>query len=217
MSGRPDKGIPCAYKVGICKTVQDSNVLVTRTAKRWITFSIPWTPMVFLKKGYSGPVKLSSLQNSLQGAFKVLTTILSILCFSQVGGKEILSRYTTFFWLIDPEFPLSPQIFNQETALVQGKARHRDKRVAQDRKKITTRDWQRDQHIHSFILPPSPSLAQIFSLLTHMAQQGLSTAPNFLFLSSHYSLSSGLESQFLNKSIWLAQPLGARAWANQLS
>lgn len=107
MSGRPDKGIPCGYKVGICKTAQDSNVLVTRTAKRWITFSIPWTPMVFLKKGYSGPVKVSSLQTSLQGAFKVLTTILSILCFSQLGGKEILSRYTTFFWLIDPEFLLS--------------------------------------------------------------------------------------------------------------
>ena len=34
MSGRPDKGIPCGYKVGICKTAQDSNVLVTRTAKR---------------------------------------------------------------------------------------------------------------------------------------------------------------------------------------
>ena len=50
MSGRPDKGIPCGYKVGICKTAQDSNVLVTRTTKRWITFSIPWTPMVFLKK-----------------------------------------------------------------------------------------------------------------------------------------------------------------------
>lgn len=63
--------------------------------------------MVFLKKGYSGPVKVSSLQTSLQGAFKVLTTILSILCFSQLGGKEILSRYTTFFWLIDPEFLLS--------------------------------------------------------------------------------------------------------------
>ena len=53
----------------------------------------------------------------------------------------------------------------------------------------------------------------------HMAQQGLSTAPHFLFfLSTHYSLSSGPESRFPNESIWLAQPLGgAPAWANQLS
>lgn len=36
------------------------------------------------------------------GALKVLATVLSIPCLSQLGGREILSRHT-IFWLIDPE------------------------------------------------------------------------------------------------------------------
>lgn len=58
--------------------------------------------MVFLRKGYPGPVKVSFLQCPLPGALKVLATILSIPCLSQLGGREILSRHT-IFWLIDPE------------------------------------------------------------------------------------------------------------------
>ncbi len=63
--------------------------------------------MVFLRKGYPGPVKVSFLQCPHPGALKVLATILSIPCLSQLGGREILSRHT-IFWLIDPTTYINP-------------------------------------------------------------------------------------------------------------
>ena len=160
-----------------------------------------------VSKETPGPVKVSSLQNSLQGALKVLTTILSIPCFSQLGGKEILSRYTTFFWLIEPEilnrFLLSRHKYStKKQPLCLENLDNRDKRVGSSGQKENSKGLAK-RLAYSFIHSPSFPILSPDSLSAHAhGSTRLIHCTTFpLFLSSHYSLSSGPESRFLNESI----------------
>lgn len=85
------------WTVRICMTVQDPDVSVTGTTRSCITFSVPQTLWQFggkVTRAHKGVFSSAVLAGALK--------CWPLLSPSQLGGKEILSRHTTF-GLIDPK------------------------------------------------------------------------------------------------------------------